>query len=64
MAGWLTEAPGEWAAVVGPSSRRMIENLARIVSPPRTRSEAGFEPTYEPTYESTYESTYEYIGCL
>ncbi|MFI9549297.1 serine protease [Streptomyces sp. NPDC052016] len=28
VAGWLTEAPGEWAAVVGPSARRMIENLA------------------------------------
>ncbi|GAA4075364.1 trypsin-like peptidase domain-containing protein [Streptomyces shaanxiensis] len=28
VAGWLTDAPQEWAAVVGPSSRRMIENLA------------------------------------
>ncbi|WP_319196799.1 trypsin-like peptidase domain-containing protein, partial [Streptomyces sp. AK04-3B] len=25
---WLTEAPGEWAAVVGPSARRTVENLA------------------------------------
>ncbi|MEU5338910.1 trypsin-like peptidase domain-containing protein [Streptomyces asoensis] len=25
---WLTEAPGEWAAVVGPAARRTIENLA------------------------------------
>ncbi|WP_234439892.1 serine protease [Streptomyces bicolor] len=28
VAGWLTDAPHEWSAVVGPSSRRMIENLA------------------------------------
>ncbi|MFJ5264626.1 serine protease [Streptomyces sp. NPDC088387] len=28
VAGWLTESPEEWAAVVGPSTRRMIENLA------------------------------------
>ncbi|MEV0177655.1 trypsin-like peptidase domain-containing protein [Streptomyces sp. NPDC050803] len=28
VAGWLTDAPQEWAAVVGPSTRRMIENLA------------------------------------
>ncbi|MFI6013064.1 trypsin-like peptidase domain-containing protein [Streptomyces sp. NPDC051243] len=28
VAGWLTDAPQEWSAVVGPSSRRMIENLA------------------------------------
>ncbi|AZQ37778.1 serine protease [Streptomyces cyaneochromogenes] len=28
VAGWLTDAPQDWAAVVGPSSRRMIENLA------------------------------------
>ncbi|MGW6927221.1 trypsin-like peptidase domain-containing protein [Streptomyces sp. NPDC054950] len=25
---WLTDAPGEWAVVVGPSARRTIENLA------------------------------------
>ncbi|MDQ0583818.1 trypsin-like peptidase domain-containing protein [Streptomyces rishiriensis] len=25
---WLTDEPGEWAAVVGPSARRTIENLA------------------------------------
>ncbi|MCW7947440.1 large Pro/Ala/Gly-rich protein [Streptomyces hygroscopicus] len=25
---WLAEAPGEWAALVGPGTRRMIENLA------------------------------------
>ncbi|WP_240926343.1 serine protease [Streptomyces sp. JB150] len=28
VAGWLAEAPGDWAAVIGPSSRRMLENLA------------------------------------
>ncbi|MFC8433632.1 serine protease [Streptomyces sp. NPDC057253] len=28
VAGWLAEAPREWAAVVGPSTRRMIGNLA------------------------------------
>ncbi|MFF0018153.1 trypsin-like peptidase domain-containing protein [Streptomyces sp. NPDC005374] len=28
VAGWLTESPEEWAAVVGPGTRRMIENLA------------------------------------
>ncbi|MGW3036917.1 trypsin-like peptidase domain-containing protein [Streptomyces sp. NPDC001178] len=28
MAGWLTEAPQAWSAVVGPGARRMIENLA------------------------------------
>ncbi|MFD3932488.1 trypsin-like peptidase domain-containing protein [Streptomyces sp. NPDC058614] len=28
VAGWLTDAPEEWAGVVGPSTRRMIENLA------------------------------------
>jgi hypothetical protein len=27
-AAWLTDAPEEWAALVGPSSHRMIENLA------------------------------------
>ncbi|MFJ4536543.1 trypsin-like peptidase domain-containing protein [Streptomyces tibetensis] len=27
-AAWLADAPGEWAALVGPSSHRMIENLA------------------------------------
>ncbi|MFJ4245889.1 trypsin-like peptidase domain-containing protein [Streptomyces iakyrus] len=27
-AAWLAEAPEEWAALVGPSSHRMIENLA------------------------------------
>ncbi|WP_425828888.1 serine protease [Streptomyces fractus] len=30
VAGWLAEAPREWAALVGPSSRRMIENLAGV----------------------------------
>ncbi|SNX64405.1 trypsin-like peptidase [Streptomyces sp. TLI_55] len=30
VAGWLTDAPRQWAAVVGPSSRRMIENLAGV----------------------------------
>ncbi|GKQ38908.1 serine protease [Streptomyces sp. A012304] len=28
VAGWLAREPGEWAVVVGPSARRMIENLA------------------------------------
>ncbi|NUR00009.1 MAG: serine protease, partial [Streptomyces sp.] len=28
MADWLTDTPQAWAAVVGPSTRRMIENLA------------------------------------
>ncbi|NUP16953.1 MAG: serine protease, partial [Streptomyces sp.] len=28
VAGWLTDTPQPWAAVVGPSTRRMIENLA------------------------------------
>ncbi|MET8248749.1 trypsin-like peptidase domain-containing protein [Streptomyces sp. NPDC005202] len=28
MARWLTDDPQDWAAVVGPSARRMIENLA------------------------------------
>lgn len=33
LAGWLTETPGEWAAVVGPSTRRMIENLVGVGVP-------------------------------
>jgi hypothetical protein len=33
VAGWLTDAPQEWAAVVGPSTRRMIENLAGVRVP-------------------------------
>ncbi len=33
MARWLTEAPDDWAAVVGPSARRMIENLAGVRVP-------------------------------
>ncbi|MFD3501784.1 serine protease [Streptomyces sp. NPDC058678] len=33
VAGWLTETPQEWAAVVGPSARRMIENLAGVRVP-------------------------------
>ncbi|MFJ3339101.1 serine protease [Streptomyces sp. NPDC086766] len=28
MAGWLTEVPQDWAALVGPSARRTIEHLA------------------------------------
>ncbi|GAA3503631.1 hypothetical protein GCM10019016_107420 [Streptomyces prasinosporus] len=28
VAGWLADAPREWAAVVGPGTRRTIENLA------------------------------------
>ncbi|MER5200260.1 trypsin-like peptidase domain-containing protein [Streptomyces sp. NPDC002755] len=30
---WLTDAPGEWAVVVGPSARRTIENLAGVRVP-------------------------------
>ncbi|MFF9410646.1 serine protease [Streptomyces anandii] len=32
-AGWLTESPQDWAAVVGPSARRMLENLAGVRVP-------------------------------
>ncbi|MFG2685655.1 trypsin-like peptidase domain-containing protein [Streptomyces sp. NPDC048405] len=28
LTGWLTDAPGDWAALVGPSTRRTIERLA------------------------------------
>jgi hypothetical protein len=31
VTGWLTDAPQEWSAMVGPSTRRMIENLAGAV---------------------------------
>ncbi|WP_329552649.1 trypsin-like peptidase domain-containing protein [Streptomyces sp. NBC_00696] len=30
MARWLADTPEDWAAVVGPSTRRMIENLAGV----------------------------------
>ncbi|OYP20081.1 hypothetical protein CFC35_11545 [Streptomyces sp. FBKL.4005] len=33
MTRWLTEAPDDWAAVVGPSTRRMIENIAGVRVP-------------------------------
>ncbi|MYT08758.1 serine protease, partial [Streptomyces sp. SID5470] len=33
VAGWLTDRPQEWAAVVGPGTRRMIENLAGVRIP-------------------------------
>ncbi|MFG3010988.1 hypothetical protein ACGFZB_11100 [Streptomyces cinerochromogenes] len=33
VARWLTDAPDDWAAVVGPSTRRMIENLAGVRVP-------------------------------
>ncbi|MEU1012010.1 trypsin-like peptidase domain-containing protein [Streptomyces sp. NPDC005890] len=33
MARWLTDAPDDWVAVVGPSTRRMIENLAGVRVP-------------------------------
>ncbi|MEU6090111.1 trypsin-like peptidase domain-containing protein [Streptomyces sp. NPDC047085] len=33
VARWLTDTPDAWAAVVGPSTRRMIENLAGIRVP-------------------------------
>ncbi|MEV3861021.1 trypsin-like peptidase domain-containing protein [Streptomyces sp. NPDC050095] len=33
LARWLAAAPQEWAALVGPSARRMIENLAGVRVP-------------------------------
>nr|WP_019074820.1 trypsin-like peptidase domain-containing protein [Streptomyces hokutonensis] len=33
MARWLADTPEDWAAVVGPSTRRMIENLAGVEVP-------------------------------
>ncbi|MER8226079.1 trypsin-like peptidase domain-containing protein [Streptomyces sp. NPDC094143] len=33
VAGWLADAPDEWAALVGPSSHRTIENLAGVRVP-------------------------------
>lgn len=33
MARWLGEAPDDWAAVVGPSAHRMIDNLAGVRVP-------------------------------
>ncbi|MEU6557600.1 trypsin-like peptidase domain-containing protein [Streptomyces sp. NPDC046915] len=33
MARWLTDTPEDWAAVVGPSTRRMIGNLAGVRVP-------------------------------
>ncbi|MGW3311780.1 trypsin-like peptidase domain-containing protein [Streptomyces sp. NPDC001073] len=33
MARWLADTPEDWAAVVGPSTRRMIENLAGVGVP-------------------------------
>ncbi|MHC5260575.1 serine protease [Streptomyces sp. UC4497] len=33
VARWLAQAPREWASLVGPSSRRMIENLAGVRVP-------------------------------
>ncbi|MET8077232.1 trypsin-like peptidase domain-containing protein [Streptomyces sp. NPDC005303] len=33
VADWLAECPQEWAAVVGPGTRRMIENLAGVRVP-------------------------------
>ncbi|MFS4097962.1 hypothetical protein ACLU3S_36475, partial [Streptomyces sp. AF1A] len=30
---WLAGTPGDWAAVVGPSTRRMLENLAGVRVP-------------------------------
>ncbi|MFJ6565452.1 trypsin-like peptidase domain-containing protein [Streptomyces sp. NPDC091412] len=32
-ASWLTDAPEDWAVVVGPSARRMIENMAGVPVP-------------------------------
>ncbi|WP_200307277.1 S1 family peptidase [Streptomyces adelaidensis] len=37
VAGWLSGTPQEWAAVVGPSTRRMIENLAGVRGAPGVR---------------------------
>lgn len=33
LAGWLAAAPEDWAAVVGPSSRRMVQTLAEAAVP-------------------------------
>ncbi|MFR0356848.1 trypsin-like peptidase domain-containing protein [Streptomyces sediminimaris] len=33
VTGWLADAPQDWAAVVGPSARRTIENLAGVRVP-------------------------------
>ncbi len=33
VTGWLADAPQEWAALVGPSARRTIENLAGVRVP-------------------------------
>ncbi|MFP3992582.1 serine protease, partial [Streptomyces sp. E11-3] len=33
LARWLADAPQDWAALVGPSARRMIENLAGVRVP-------------------------------
>ncbi|MEU7061225.1 trypsin-like peptidase domain-containing protein [Streptomyces sp. NPDC046197] len=33
VVGWLTDTPQDWAAVVGPSARRTIENLAGVRVP-------------------------------
>ncbi|MFJ8110724.1 trypsin-like peptidase domain-containing protein [Streptomyces sp. NPDC096132] len=33
VAGWFTEAPDDWAAVVGAGTRRMLENLAGVRVP-------------------------------
>ncbi|WP_107093119.1 trypsin-like peptidase domain-containing protein [Streptomyces sp. MMG1121] len=33
MARWLTDTPDDWVAVVGPSTRRMLENLAGVRVP-------------------------------
>ncbi|MFC8368952.1 serine protease [Streptomyces sp. NPDC057239] len=33
VAGWLTDAPREWSALIGPATRRTIENLTGAVVP-------------------------------
>ncbi|NEB07423.1 hypothetical protein G3I32_00725, partial [Streptomyces coelicoflavus] len=33
LTGWLTDAPQDWAALVGPSTRRTIERLAGVRVP-------------------------------
>ncbi|MEV6941333.1 trypsin-like peptidase domain-containing protein [Streptomyces sp. NPDC051172] len=43
MAGWLSETPQAWSAMVGPGTRRMIENLAGAPAP-KGRGELRDQP--------------------
>ncbi|HEY9332434.1 MAG TPA: serine protease, partial [Streptomyces sp.] len=36
VVGWLTDAPQEWAAVIGPSARRTVEGLGGVPGSPMT----------------------------